>query len=89
MTVYLYKPKITSLTKKYVNDCLDSSWISSKGKFIKLFEKSFEKFTKINYCTSVSNGTVGLHLALLALNIKKNRPLILDPSTQMKSAIGA
>ena len=85
MTVYLYKPKITSLTKKYVNDCLNSSWISSKGKFIKLFEKSFEKFTKINYCTSVSNGTVGLHLALLALNIKKNDQVIVPTFTYVAS----
>lgn len=85
MTIYLYKPRITSLTKKYVNDCLNSSWISSKGKFIKLFEKSFQKFTKINYCTSVSNGTVGLHLALLALNIKKNDQVIVPTFTYVAS----
>jgi len=79
--IHLYKPKITSLTKKYVNECLDSSWISSKGKFVNLFEQSFKNFTKINFCTSVCNGTAGLHLAVLALGIKKNDQVIVPTFT--------
>ena len=60
---------ITDLEKKYVNDCLDSSWISSRGKYVNLFEKSFAEKTSVNYATTVCNGTVALHLALLALGI--------------------
>jgi len=37
----VYKPTIGTLEKEYVNDCLDSSWISSKGKYVKLFEDAF------------------------------------------------
>jgi perosamine synthetase len=81
----LYKPKITLLTKKYVNECLNSSWISSKGKFVNLFEKSFKNFTKINFCTSVCNGTAGLHLAVLALDIKKNDQVIVPTFTYVAS----
>ena len=31
-------PKIFSNEKKYINDCLKSNWISSEGKYVKLFE---------------------------------------------------
>ena len=67
MKIPVYQPSITSLEKQYVNDCLDSSWISSRGKYVNLFEKSFAEKTSVNYATTVCNGTVALHLALLAL----------------------
>ena len=35
----IYKPDLSGNEKKYVNDCLDSSWISSKGKYVDLFER--------------------------------------------------
>ena len=61
----VYKPSITELEKKYVNDCLDSSWISSRGKYVDLFEKSFAQKTNVDYTLTVCNGTVALHLSLI------------------------
>lgn len=37
ISIPIYKPSITELEKKYVNDCLDSEWISSKGKYVDSF----------------------------------------------------
>lgn len=81
----IYKPKITDLVKKYVNECLNSSWISSKGKFIDLFQNKFSDYTNIKYNSTVSNGTVALHLALLALDIKKGDEVIVPSFTYVAS----
>jgi perosamine synthetase len=81
----VYKPSITDLEKQYVNECLDSSWVSSKGKYTELFEKSFSKKTNIDYSTSVCNGTVALHLALLSLGIGPGDEVIVPTFTYIAS----
>ena len=78
---YLYEPVTGRDEKKFVNDCLDSNWISSKGKYIKKFEKKFSNFVKIKYSITVSNGTAALHLALLALDLKKDDEVIVPTFT--------
>ena len=78
---YLYEPITGRDEKKFVNDCLNSNWISSKGKYIKKFEKRFSNFIKIKYSITVSNGTAALHLALLALNITKKDEVIVPTFT--------
>ena len=79
--IRLYDPIIGSQEKKYVLDCLNSKWISSKGKYINKFENKFAKFIKIKHAISVVNGTAALHLALLALDINKNHEVIVPSFT--------
>ena len=81
----VYQPSLKGNEKKYVDDCLDSTWISSKGKYIKLFEDSFSKFTDIKYSVAVSNGTVALHIALLALGIGGEDEVIVPTFTYIAS----
>jgi perosamine synthetase len=81
----VYKPSITELEKQYVNDCLDSSWVSSKGKYVNTFEKLFAKKTEVDYSTTVCNGTVALHLALLALGIGPGDEVIVPTFTYIAS----
>ena len=81
----VYKPFLAGNEKKYVNECLNSSWISSKGEFIGRFEKTFADFTKIKYAATVSNGTVALHTALLALGIKEGDEVIVPTLTYIAS----
>ena len=71
--------------KKYVVECIDSSWISSKGEFIQKFEKEFANFTGMAHAASVSNGTVALHLALLALDIGPGDEVIVPTFTYIAS----
>ena len=80
----LYSPTI-SINEKNVKSCLDEKWISSKGKFIRLFENEFKKFTNIKHCTTAVNGTAALHLCLLALNIKQNDEIIVPTFTYIAS----
>jgi perosamine synthetase len=81
----VYQPSLNGNEKKYVNECLDSTWISSNGKFINEFEKSFANYIGVNYSTSVSNGTVALHLALLALGIGPGHEVIVPTLTYIAS----
>jgi len=81
----VYQPSLRGNEKKYVDDCLDSTWISSKGKYIKLFENSFSEFMDLKYSVAVSNGTVALHLALLALGIGENDEVIVPTFTYVAS----
>ena len=63
------EPNLKGEELNYVMDTVKSTWISSKGKYIDKFEKMFAEYIGVNYAISVSNGTVALHLAFLALNI--------------------
>ena len=81
----IYQPDLSGNEKKYVLDCLDSTWISSKGKYISLFENSFSEFLGVKHAATVSNGTVALHLALLALGIGKGDEVIVPTLTYISS----
>jgi len=50
-------------------DCINTGWISSQGKYVAQFEDTFGKYVGCNNTLAVSNGTVALHLALVALGI--------------------
>ncbi len=65
----VYEPDLSGREKAYVNECIDSSWISSKGRFVDAFESSFASYIGVRHGLSVSNGTIAVHLAMLALGI--------------------
>ena len=67
----VYQPSLLGNEKKYVLDCLESGWISSKGDYVNKFEEGFANRVGIRYANSVCNGTAALHLALLAAGIDK------------------
>lgn len=81
----VYQPNLGGNEKKYVQECLDSTWISSKGKFISQFEKNFSNFTGIKNSVAVANGTVALHVALLALGVGKGDEVIVPTFTYIAS----
>lgn len=81
----VYKPQIGELEKEYVKECLDSTWISSKGAFIEKFEKGFADFCGMKYSVSTSNGTTALHTALLACGIGPGDEVIVPTFTYIAS----
>ena len=81
----VYQPFLNGNEKKYVNECLDTSWISSKGEFVSEFESQFAKYIGSNYAVSVCNGTVAIHLALLALGIGPGDEVIVPSLTYIAS----
>lgn len=81
----VYKPSLTGNEKKYVMDCLDSSWISSRGMYINLFEEGVVNYLGADHAASVCNGTVALHLALLALGIGEGDEVVVPTLTYIAS----
>ncbi|EKO3645773.1 DegT/DnrJ/EryC1/StrS family aminotransferase [Vibrio metschnikovii] len=81
----IYQPSLGVEEKENVMKCLESTWISSKGEFIEKFENEFSKKFKLPYSTTVTNGTVALHLALLALGIKEGDEVIVPTLTYVAS----
>jgi perosamine synthetase len=81
----VYRPYLSGGERQYVNECLDSSWISSHGKFIGKFEHQFAEFVGASHATTVCNGTVALHLAMLAIGIGPGDEVIVPTLTYVAS----
>ncbi|MCA1451759.1 DegT/DnrJ/EryC1/StrS aminotransferase family protein [Bradyrhizobium sp. BRP22] len=81
----LYRPYLCGKEKEYVNQCLDSSWISSRGAFVERFEAKFASLTGAAHVTSVCNGTVALHLALETLGFAAGDEIIVPTLTYVAS----
>lgn len=79
-------PVLTGNEKKYVNECLDSTWISSAGRFIGEFETGFAQFTGTRHAVATNNGTTALHLALVALGVGPGDEVIVPTLTYVASA---
>ena len=60
----LHEPTFDGNEKNYLLDCVDSSYVSSVGKYVDQFEIELAKFTGAKYAVSIVNGTAALHLAL-------------------------
>jgi perosamine synthetase len=82
----IYQPDLTGNEKRYVNECLDTSWISSRGRFVNEFETRFAQRIGIKHAASVCNGTVALHLALMALGIGPGDEVIVPTLSYIASA---
>ncbi len=67
--ISLYEPYLSDIERNYLIDAFDSGWISSKGKYIKLFEEIFADYIGCNFALSINNGTAALHTALLSCGI--------------------
>lgn len=78
-------PDISSLEKEYACEAIESTWISSTGKFVDRFENLFAAQTGNKYCLAASSGTTALHLALLALGIKEGDEVIVPSLTYIAS----
>ena len=81
----VYQPSLGTKEKENVLECLDSTWISSKGKFITQFENSFSEFIGVKHSATVCNGTVAIHVALLALGIGEGDEVIVPSFTYVAS----
>lgn len=81
----VYQPHFGGREKEYVNQCLDSTWISSKGDFIGRFERGFAQYIGADHATTVCNGTVAIHLALEALGIGSGDEVIVPTLTYIAS----
>ena len=67
--------------KKYLNDCIDSGWVSSEGQYVKKFEEALSGYYDKKYAVAVTNGSVALDLAVEALELSPGDEVILPSFT--------
>ena len=79
-------PTLAGNERKYVLDCLDTNWISSRGQYIDQFEQAFATFCGAKHAMTCTNGTVALHLALLALGVGSGDEVIVPTLTFVATA---
>ena len=77
----LHEPRFVGNEKKYLNDCIDSTFVSSVGKYVDTFEKEFAKKVGSKYAVATVNGTSALHISLLLADVKPNDEVITQPLT--------
>ncbi len=70
--ISLHEPRFIGNEKKYLSECIDSTFVSSVGKFVDRFEAEIAKFTGAKYAIATVNGTAALHIALLMAGVKKD-----------------
>lgn len=80
------QPLLNGREKEYVIDCLDSSWISSNGKYISAFEKAFAEFCGVKHAISTNNGTTALHLAMVGMDLQPGDEVIVPTVTYIATA---
>ena len=61
--IALHEPVFIGNEKKYLNECVDSTFVSSVGKFVDRFEEDFAKYVGAKYAVATVNGTSALHIS--------------------------
>ena len=77
----LHEPRFLGNEKKYINECIDSTFVSSVGKFVDRFEDTIAKYTGAKFSIATSNGTSALHISLILANVSKDCEVITQPLT--------
>ena len=77
----LHEPRFIGNEKKYLNDCIDSTFVSSVGKYVDIFEEEFAKRVGSKYAIATVNGTSALHISLILANVTKDDEVITQPLT--------
>lgn len=82
----LHEPRFIGNEKKYLNECLDSTFVSSVGKFVTQFEELVAEYTGAKYAVACVNGTAALHVALLLSGVGAEDEVLTQPLTFIATA---
>jgi perosamine synthetase len=80
-TISLHEPSFIGNEKKYLSECIDTTFVSSVGKFVDTFELKIAEYTNSKYAVSTVNGTSAIHIALLVSGVEKCDEVITQPLT--------
>ena len=80
-TIPLHEPFFGGNEKKYVLDCIESTFVSSVGKYVDRFEEMIRDFTGTKYAIATVNGTSALHIALKLAGVGQGDLVLTQPLT--------
>ena len=72
----VHEPSFPPITKKVLNDCINSTYVSTKGEYIDKFKNEISKLTKSKYIILTNTGTSALSLSLSLLDVKNCEVLV-------------
>lgn len=75
----LHEPRFTGNEKKYVNDAIDSTFVSSVGRYVDRFEEQIREYTGASYAIATVNGTAALHMALVLAGVQRDDLVLTQP----------
>ena len=84
--IMVNEPLLSGNEKKYINECIDTGWISSEGPFVKLFEKQMANYVGRKYATACTSGTASIDIAVSALELQDGDEVILPSFTIISCA---
>ena len=82
----LHVPHFSGNEKKYLEDCIDSTYVSSVGSYVNMFESLMNEITQTKKTTAVVNGTAALQVALRLVGVKKDDEVITQALTFVATA---
>ncbi len=77
----LHEPRFVGNEKKYINECIDTTFVSSVGRYVDLFEEEIASYTGAKYAVATCNGTSALHISFLLADIQQNDEVITQSLT--------
>lgn len=84
--IALHEPVFIGNEKKYVNDAIDSTFVSSVGAYVNRFEEMMVEITGAKYAIAIVNGTNALHLALLLAEVERDDEVLSQALTFIATA---
>lgn len=77
----LHEPVFFGNEKKYLEECIDSTFVSSVGRYVDRFEEMMAAYTGARYAVATVNGTAALHIALKLAGVDAHSEVITQPLT--------
>ena len=82
----LHEPRFTGNEKLYLNEAIDSTFVSSVGQYVNRFEALMCEITGAKYAVATMNGTAALHVALLMAGVNRDEEVITQPLSFIATA---
>jgi perosamine synthetase len=82
----LHEPRFIGKEKQYLDECIDSTFVSTVGQFVDRFEENIANYTGAKFAIATSNGTAALHISLLLSDVNSGDEVITQPLTFVASS---
>ncbi len=82
----LHKPSFFGNEKKYLNDCINSSFVASRGEYNERLEEVLSNYVDVNNVILLNSGTSALHISLILMGIRPGYEVILPAMTFVATA---
>lgn len=79
--VMLHAPTFAGNEKKYLNECIDTTFVSSVGQFVDRFERDMEAFTGAKRAVVCVSGTNALHMSMLLVGVRQDDEVLTQALT--------